>query len=87
LLPFLLILLTAFCGLVAAPVWCVPLAAIALASVSYARHHLLFRRADDVGLQDEIDRTLVGSLIHGLAASTVAYGCGAVLRFLSLGWQ
>jgi hypothetical protein len=86
-LAFLSILLVAFCGLVAAPVWCAALGAIALASISYARHHLLFRRADDLGLQDELDRTLVGSLVNALAASSAAYGCGAALRFLSVGWQ
>jgi hypothetical protein len=67
--------------------WSVPVAAIALATISYARQHLLFRRAAGLGLQDEIDYTLVGSLANGLAASAMAYGCGAVLRFLSVGWQ
>ena len=86
-LAFLSILLVAFCGLVAAPMWSVPLAAITLASLSYARHHILFRRAADLGLQDEIDQTLLGSLFNGLVASTMAYGCGAALRFLSVGWQ
>jgi hypothetical protein len=87
LLALLSILVTGLCGLAAAPLWCVPLAAIALASISYAGHHLLFRRANDLGLQDEIDRTLIGSLVNAFAASTVAYGCGAVLRLLSVGWQ
>lgn len=83
-LAFLSILLAAFCGLAAAPIWSVPVVAIVLATISYARHNLLFRRAADVGLQDEIDCTLVGSLANGFAASTVAYGCGAAIRFLSL---
>ena len=77
----------AVCGLAAVPAWSVALAAIALASVSYARHHILFRRAADLGLQDAIDHTIVGSLLNGLIASAVAYGCGAALRALSLGWQ
>ena len=85
-LAFLSILLVAFCGLVAAPLWSVPLAAIALASISYARHHLLFRRAANLGLQEAIDETLVGSLFNALVASLVGYGCGAALRFLSLGY-
>src|SRR5262245_37369311 len=86
-LAFLSILLVAFCGLAAAPIWSVLIAAIALATISYARHHLLFRQAADLDLQVQIDYTLIGSLVNGLAASTVAYGCGAVLRFLSVGWQ
>jgi hypothetical protein len=86
-LAFLAIILVAFCGLGAAPMWSVPVAALALATISYARHLLLFRRAADLGLQDEIDHTLVGSLLNGLVASTAAYGCGAGLRFLSAGFQ
>jgi hypothetical protein len=84
---FLSILLVVFCGLVAAPMWSVLVAAIALASLSYARHFVLFRRAADLGMQDEIDRTLLGSLVNALAASAVAYSCGMVLRVLSVGWQ
>ena len=84
-LAFLSILLVAFCGLVAVPMWSVPLSAITLASVSYARHQMLFRRAADLGLQDAIDQTLIGSLFNSLVASAAAYGCGAGLRFLSLG--
>jgi hypothetical protein len=86
-LAFLSILLVACCGLAGAPMWSVPVATLALATISYARHHLLFRRATDLGLQDQIDQTLLGSLLNGLVASTAAYGCGAALRFLSLGWQ
>lgn len=86
-LALLLILIVAFFGLAAVPMWCVPLAAITLASISYAQRYRLFRRAHDLGLQDEIDWTLVGSLLNSLAASMVAYGFGVALRFLSVGWQ
>jgi hypothetical protein len=86
-LGFLAILAAALCGLAGAPAWSIPVAAIALASVSYARHYLLFRRAANLGLQDAIDQTLLRSLINALVASTMAYGCGLVFRFLSIGWQ
>jgi hypothetical protein len=86
-LALLSILLVAFCGLVAAPLWSVPLSAIALASVSYAGRNALFRRAADLGMQEAIDQTLGRSLLNGLLASSAAYGCGAALRFLSLSWQ
>ena len=86
-LAFLSILLVACCGLAGAPMWSVPVATLALATISYARHHLLFRRAADLGLQGEIDHTLMESLFNGLVASTAAYGCGAALRFLSVSWQ
>ena len=81
------IFLVALCGLAAAPMWSVPVGALVLATISYTRHHILFRRAADLGLQDAIDQTLLGSVLNGLVASTAAYGCGAALRFLSVGWQ
>src|SRR5262245_30753477 len=84
-LGFLCIFTIAVCGLAAVPLWSVPLAAIALTSVSYSRNHMLFHRAADLGLQDAIDQTLIGSLLNGLVASAAAYGCGVVLRVLSLG--
>ena len=83
-LGFLTILAVALCGLAAAPVWTVAVSAMALMSVSYARHHILFRRAADFGLRQETDQTLAASLVNALLASVAAYGCGAVLRFLSL---
>lgn len=83
-LGLLCILAMALCGLTAAPGWSVAIGAIALASVSYARHHALFRRAANIGMQEAIDQTLVSSLLNGLFASIAAYGCGAALRFLSL---
>jgi hypothetical protein len=84
-LGYLTILVSAVCGLAAAPAWSVGIAAIALSSISYARHQSLFRRAGDLGMQDAIDQTLVASLINGLLAATAAYGCGVVLRVLSEG--
>jgi hypothetical protein len=86
-LGFLAILAVALCGLADAPAWTVPVAAISLASASYARHYVLFRRAASLGLQDAIDQTVVRSLVNALVASTMAYGCGLVFRFLSIGWQ
>jgi hypothetical protein len=86
-LGYLAILVSAMCGLIAAPAWSVMVAAIALSSISYARHQPLFRRAGDLGMQPAIDQTLVASLINGLLAAAAAYGCGVSLRVLSVGWQ
>jgi hypothetical protein len=86
-LGLLAILAVALCGLAGAPAWTAPVAAISLASVSYARNYVLFRRAANLGLQDAIDQTIVRSLVNALAASTMAYGCGLAFRFLSQGWQ
>ena len=85
-LGFLAILAVGLCGLLAAPAWTVLLAAVALATISYARHQMLFRRATDLGMQDAIDQTLLASLLNGLLAGAAAYGCGAVLRFLAAGF-
>jgi len=86
-LGFICLLTVAFCGLAGAPAWSVLASAAALATASYMRYQTLFRRAADLGLQDAIDQALVRSLANGLVASAAAYGCGAVFRFLSLGWQ
>jgi len=83
-LGLICILAVSISGLFAVPAWSVPVGAIALATVSYGRHQALFRRAADLGMQEAIDQTLVGSLLNGLVASMAAYGCGAALRFLSL---
>ena len=82
-LSYFTILVSALCGLAGAPAWSVLVAAIALGSISYARHMPLFRRAGDLGMQDAIDQTLVASLLNGLLAAAAAYGCGVALRVLS----
>jgi hypothetical protein len=84
-LGLLCIITVAFCGLLGAPLWSVPIAALALATISYTRHQALFSRAADLGMQGAIDHTLLASILNGLVASTLAYGCGAVLRVLSVG--
>ena len=83
-LGFLALLTVALCGLAAAPIWSLAVAAIALTSISYARYQVFFRRAADLGLRQTADQTLIASLLNGLLASGAAYGCGAALRFLSL---
>jgi hypothetical protein len=86
-LGYFTILVSALCGLAGAPAWSVLVAAIALSSISYARHMPLFRRAGDLGMQDAIDQTLVASLLNALLAAGAAYGCGVAFRVLSVGWQ
>ena len=82
-LAYFAILISAICGLTAAPVWSVIIAAIALSSISYARHQSLFGRAGDLGMQRAIDATLLASLFNGVLAAAAAYGCGVALRFLA----
>jgi hypothetical protein len=84
-LGYFTILVSALCGLTGAPAWSVLMAAIALSSISYARHTPLFRRAGDLGMQTAIDQTLIASLFNGLLAAGSAYGCGVVLRVLAGG--
>lgn len=79
------IIVVTFCGLSGTPMWTIPAATIALASVSYARHQMLFRRAADLGMQEAIDQTLVASLLNAFIACSAAYAMGAALRFLALG--
>lgn len=84
-LAYFVILASGMCGLANAPAWSAIVAAIALSSISYARHQSLFRRAGELGMQQAIDQTLFSSLINSLAAAAVAYGCGAALRYLAGG--
>lgn len=82
-LPIATLLLCALSGLLALPAWIAVLTAVALATISYARHAPLFRRAGDLGMQDAIDQTLVASLVNAFFASGMAYGCGIALRVLA----
>ncbi len=84
-LSFAAIITTIICGLAAAPLWIVAASALALVSLSYGRHLLLFRRAADLSLQDGIEQTISSSLLNCLVASALAYGSGAVFRYLSIG--
>ena len=58
-LSFTIILVTSVCGLFGAPAFTIVPAAVALSSLSYAKHISLFSRAGDLGMQNEIDQTLV----------------------------
>jgi hypothetical protein len=84
-LGYVIILASALSGLAGAPAWTVLVAAIALNSISYARHMPLFRRAAALDMQGSIDQTLVASLFNGFVAAAAAYGCGVALRLLAAG--
>lgn len=84
-LAYFVILASAICGLAGAPAWSAIIAAIALSSISYARHQSLFRRAGELDMQQAIDQTLISSLINSLVAAAAAYGCGVALHFLAGG--
>lgn len=80
-LSYLAIFAVSLCGYAGLPIWVVGAATIALASLSYAEHHRLYKRGAELGLFSLVDATLVGSLFNALCATAVAYGFGVIVRF------
>lgn len=79
---FIIIFSCAISGLVGLSAYLVPIASLALASVSAWEHRRLYRRARAIGATAVADETLVGSVINGLIAAGVAYAGGMIARLL-----
>lgn len=69
-------------GYAGVPPYAIAVAAIAMASISYAEHGHLYQRGRELGLTTIINNTLLRSLINGVVASAMAYLGGWVLRIL-----
>lgn len=61
----------------------VPVGAVILATISYIENVRLYRRAAALGLQAQIDSTLMSSIVNALGATTLAYAGGLILKLLS----
>jgi hypothetical protein len=83
-LAYVTILATAISGFAGAPIWVVLIGAVALATLSYAEHYMLYQRSSELGLTDLIDTTLLGSLFNGFAACAMGYGMGVVLKVVGI---
>jgi hypothetical protein len=70
-------------GYAGLPIWVIGVGTIALASLSYAEHYRLYRRGAELGMFEQIDSTMIGSLLNALGASTMAYGAGVIVRFVA----
>lgn len=81
-LGYLAILGATLSGLAGLPPWTIAAATIALTSLSYAEHHRLYERGQELGLSALLDSVLLRSMFNGLIASGVAYGGGWVIRVL-----
>jgi hypothetical protein len=79
-IAFLAIFAAGLCGYAQAPVLAWPLAATALASVSWAQRYLLIRRGVEAGLDDLVLDTLIRSLFNSLVATGGCYWFGVALR-------
>jgi hypothetical protein len=84
-LSYLTIFAASLSGYASMPVWTIAAATVAVASLSYAESHHLYRRGTELGLSGQVDATLIGSLFNALLGTTVAYVGGVVVRLLSLG--
>ncbi len=81
-LGFISIFAASVAGFANVGVWAVAACAIALASTSYAEHHALYRRGQELGLTDTLRSTVLRSFGNGLIASGAAYFCGWFLRLI-----
>ena len=79
-LAYITIVLALVCGYVGAPVWWAAVAAVGLASLSYAENHLLIRRGQDEGFADAVSSTMLKSFANALMATGAAFAFGLLLR-------
>lgn len=81
-LGFISIFAASVAGFANVGLWAIAACAIALASTSYAEHHALYRRGQELGLTDTLRSTVLRSFGNGLIASGAAYFCGWFLRLI-----
>ena len=72
--------IVAIAGYGGLPPWAIGVGTIALASLSYARHYLLYRRGAEFGLLDQMDTTMLSTVFNACAGSGMAYGAGFIVR-------
>jgi hypothetical protein len=82
-LAFLAIFAAALCGYFQAPAIAWPAAALSLALVSWAEHHILARRGVEQGFGDLVTETLLRSSANALLATGACYWSGVLMRSLS----
>ncbi len=81
-LGYLAIFGAALAGYGGMPPYVIAVAAIALASLSYAAHGHLYGQAQELGLLRVVNSVLLRSFANGLLAAGVAYGGGWILRLV-----
>lgn len=69
-------------GFVGLPPWTIAATAIALASISYFRHEVVYRRARATGFATLINSTVVRSAFNAVVASAAAYGSGYLIALI-----
>lgn len=80
-LGFIIIFAASVAGFANVGLWAIAACAIALASTSYAEHHALYRRGQELGLAELTRTTALRSFANGLLAAGGAY-TGGYLLFL-----
>jgi H+/gluconate symporter-like permease len=82
-LAYITIFLASMCGYAGTPIWWAPVAAVGLASLSYAENYMLIRRGQELGFADEVTGTMLKSFGNALMATGAAYAFGMVLRVVA----
>ena len=81
-LGFISIFAASVAGFADLGIWAIAACAIALASTSYAEHHALYKRGQELGLSDALRATVLRSFGNGLVATGAAYFCGWFFRLV-----
>lgn len=81
-LGFISIFAASIAGYADVGFWTIAACAIALASASYAEHHALYRRGQELGLTETLRGVVLRGFGNGLVASGAAYFCGWFLRLI-----
>ncbi len=81
-LAYLAILGACIAGYAGVAPWAIAVSAIALMSLSYAEHHGLYRKGQELGLTDVMEWTLLRSAFNAVVAAGMGYAGGWILRLL-----
>ncbi|CAN0182246.1 unnamed protein product [Phaeothamnion confervicola] len=82
-LAFFAILASALCGYAQATPMTWPVAALALASVSWAQSYTVIRRGLEVESDEVVWDTLTKSLMNAIVTTGACYWVGVLFRYLS----
>lgn len=81
-LGFISIFAASVAGFADLGIWAIAACAIALASTSYAEHHALYKRGQELGLTETLRSAVLRSFGNGLVTASGAYLSGYLLQLM-----
>ena len=82
-LAYLAILGACIAGYAGVAPWAIAVSAIALMSLSYAEHHGLYRRGQELGLTGVLEWSILQSAFNAVVAASIAFGFGVCIRSIA----